>query len=59
MIFLHEKPLSAIREERESGYMEQTLDLYEAIAGLSEELASVQETLSALLSRINQLEGGK
>ena len=53
------KPLSQIAQERAEQAELQMLDLYEAVAGLYEELADVMEKNAALEERIMELEGGE
>lgn len=56
--FLVQKPLSQIEEERQEAAVDRNIDLYEAIAGLSEDLATAQQTIIDLTARIEKLEGG-
>lgn len=53
------KPLAEITRDRVEQAEQQTLDLYEAIAGLYEELGAVMEQNAALEERIKELEGGQ
>lgn len=53
------KPLTEIARDRAEQAEQQTLDLYEAVAGLYEELGAVMEQNAALEERIKELEGGQ
>ena len=50
------KPLSEITREREEQNEAQNIDVYEAIAGLYEEIAAL---IAALEQRVAQFEGGQ
>lgn len=53
------KPLAEIAQERSAQAETQNIDIYEAIAGLYEELGAMAEMNAALEVRVTQLEGGQ
>lgn len=53
------KPLTEIVRERAEEAEQQNIDIYEAIAGLFEDMASLAAETAALEERINKLEGGQ
>lgn len=53
------KPLSEIVREREEQAESQNVNLYEAVAGLYEEIANLAEQNTALEKRVAKFEGGQ
>ena len=53
------KPLTEIIRERAEEAEQQNIDVYEAIAGLFEDMASLAAETAALTERVNKLEGGQ
>lgn len=53
------KPLSEITREREEKNEAQNIDVYEAIAGLYEEITALTKANAALTERVTQLDGGQ
>ena len=54
------KPISKIAHDRAEEMEERNVDLYEAIAGLFEELAALEQSKAELKARVEMLEkGGK
>ena len=53
-----QKPISQIERERAEQMEKQNVDLYEAIAGLYEELAALEQSNADLTARVEKLEGG-
>ncbi|MPN07467.1 hypothetical protein SDC9_154737 [bioreactor metagenome] len=52
------KPISQIAQERADMMEQQNVDLYEAVAGLFEELGAACEQITALEGRVATLEKG-
>lgn len=52
-------PIAEIERQRAEEAEEQNIDLYEAIAGLYEELIGISTALADLESRIKKIEGGQ
>ncbi|HEX2938345.1 MAG TPA: transcription factor [Ruminiclostridium sp.] len=59
MRYLIKTPISQIEQQRQDNAADQNVDLYAAIAGLSEDLATAQQTIADLTVRVVKLEGGK
>lgn len=55
---LNPKPITEIQQEKEDRAQALTIDLYEAVAGLYEELLAANERIAALEERVNTLTGG-
>lgn len=53
------KPLTEIIRERAEEAEQQNIDIYEAIAGLFEDMAALAVETAALAKRVNKLEGGQ
>ena len=53
------KPLSEIARERAEAAEQQNIDIYEAIAGLFEDMAALTEENATLAERVTKLEGGQ
>jgi hypothetical protein len=55
---LNPKPLTEIKREKTEKAQELNIDLYEAVAGLFEELLAANERIAALEERVNTLTQG-
>lgn len=53
------KPLSELARERAEAAEQQNIDIYEAIAGLFEDMEALTEENAALAERVTKLEGGQ
>ncbi len=53
------KPIAEIIRERAEQAENQNIEIYQAIAGLYEELGAMAEANAALVARVAKLEGGQ
>lgn len=53
------KPLSEIARERAETAEQQNIDIYEAVAGLFEDMAALAKENASLAERVTKLEGGQ
>lgn len=55
---LNPKPITEIQQEQKDRAQELNIYLYEAVAGLFEELLAANERITALEERVNTIKGG-